>query len=182
MKKLFIIAVFLCLITIGLSQNYVASVINDENLEIQVETSSPTRTQEYLFRIKNISFSTISMLWDESSITGFNNAPSKMILKDNVNFLEYPQAETIIEPGQEIIVTIIPLNTITDKGIEVLELTERTVSLFFQYLKFEQKESIAARIKFPVIKEQSTFDKVFPWVMAGAGAALVLGIIFWPRN
>jgi hypothetical protein len=74
------------------------------------------------------------------------------------------------------------LNTITNQGIEPLQLTERTISMFFRYLLNDQQESLAARIKFPAVKEQSTFDKAFPWVMAGAGVALVLGIIFWPRQ
>jgi hypothetical protein len=175
MKKIVLFLIFFCFITVGLSQNYIAGLITDDNLEIQVETSSPVRTQEYLFRIKNISFSQITMLWDECSITGLNNAPSKMILSENINFTEYPQMETVI-------VTVVPLNTITNQGIEPLQLTERTISMFFRYLLNDQQESLAARIKFPAVKEQSTFDKAFPWVMAGAGVALVLGIIFWPRQ
>ncbi len=182
MKKILLFLILLSFITVGLSQNYIAGVITDDHLEIQVETSSPVRTQEYLFRIKNIGFSQITMLWDECSITGFNNAPSKMILSENINFTEYPQMETVIEPNEEILVTVVPLNTITNQGIEPLQLSERTISMFFHYLLIDQQESLAARIKFPAVKEQSTFDKVFPWVMAGAGAALVLGIILWPRQ
>ncbi len=182
MKKIAIILILFSFITMGLSQNYIAGLITDDNLEIQVETSSPVRTQEYLFKIRNITFSQITIFWDDCSITGRSNAPSKMILAENVNFTEYPQMETVLEPNEEIIVTVVPLNTITNQGIEPLELTERTVSMFFQYQINDQRESLAARIKFPAIKEQSTFDKVFPWVMAGAGAALVLGIIFWPRQ
>jgi len=182
MKKNVIILILISFMTMGLSQNYIAGLITDDNLEIQVETSSPVRTQEYLFKIRNISFSQIAIFWDECSITGLNNAPSKMILAENVNFTEYPQMETVLEPNEEITVSVLPLNTITNQGIEPLELTERTVSMFFHYQINEKGESLAARIKFPAIKEQSTFDKVFPWVMAGAGAALVLGIIFWPRQ
>ena len=182
MKKIITFFVLLTFIGLGFSQNYIAGIVNDENLEIQVETSSPMRTQEFLFRIKNISSFEIAMLWDESSITGMNNVPSKMILTENINFTEYPQMETIIQPNEEITVTIVPMNAIKSQGVEPLEISERSISMFFIYQKNEQRESMAARIKFPAIQEQSTFDKVFPWVMAGAGAALVLGIIFWPRN
>ncbi len=182
MKKLLIIFFLVSCITLGLSQNYIAGLFNDENLEIQIETPSPIRTQNYLFRIKNMSNSQISILWDDSSITGVNNVPTKMMLSENVNFTEYPQSETIIEPNEEVVVTVVPFNAITANGIETMELTERTISMFFNYLRDEEQESIAVRIKFPEIKEKTTFDKVFPWVMAGAGAALVLGIIFWPRN
>ncbi|MFW5871516.1 MAG: hypothetical protein ACOCUT_00265 [bacterium] len=182
MKKIIFFLILLTIITNCFSQNYVAGLITDDNLEIQVETSSPFRTQEYHFRIKNISFSQIKILWDECSITGLNNAPSKMILAENIDFTEYPQTETVIEPNEELIVTVVPLNIITNQGLQPLELTERTISMFFHYELNEQRESLAARIKFPAAKEQSTFDKVFPWVMAGAGAALVLGIILWPRQ
>lgn len=182
MKKLMFVFVLVSFISLGFSQNYIAGLFNDENLEIQIETSSPLRTQEYLFKIKNMSSSQISILWDESSITGVNNVPSKMILSENINFTEYPQTETIIEPNEEVIVTVVPFNAIGGDRVQTMGLTERTISMFFIYLKNEQQESMAARIRFPAIKEQSTFDKVFPWVMAGAGAALVLGIIFWPRN
>jgi|SRR6056297_2788701 len=182
MKTFIIFLMLLSIITIGFSQNYMAGLITDDNLEIQVITSSPIRTQEYVFRIKNISFTQITMIWDECSISGLDNAPSKMILSENINFTEYPQTETVIEPNEEIVVTVVPLNTIINQGIEPLELTERTVSMFFHYQYNEEKESLAARIKFPAIKEQSAFDKAFPWVMAGAGAALILGIILWPRK
>ena len=182
MKKIIIILMLFSFITMGFSQNYIAGLITDENLEIQIETSSPVRTQEYLFRIRNIGFSQITMHWDECSITGLNNAPSKMILAENINFTEYPQPETVIEPNEETVVTVVPFNTITNQGIQPLELTERTVSMFFHYQINDERKSMAARVKFPAIKEQSTFDKAFPWVMAGAGAALVLGIIFWPRQ
>jgi len=182
MKKIILFLIFLCFITVGMSQNYVAGLITDDHMEIQVETSSPIKTQEFLLSIKNIGFSQITILWDECSITGLNNAPSKMILKENVNFTDYPQPETVIKPNEQVIVTVVPLNTIINQGIEPLVLTERTISMFFHYQYNDQQESLAARVKFPAVKEQSTFDRVFPWVMAGAGAALVLGIILWPRQ
>ncbi|HOO31883.1 MAG TPA: hypothetical protein PK466_01295 [Thermotogota bacterium] len=182
MKRLFTLSVFLLLITVAFSENYVAGIFSDDNIQVQIESSSPGETKEFTLKIKNIGFQTVSLLWDECSISGKNSEITKMLLSEYVYYTDSQQMETIIEPYGEISVKIVPFNMVANGSIETYPLSEKTISMFFVYNYETERRSLPLRVKFPFVKEQSTFDKVFPWVMAGAGTVLVLGIIFWPHE
>jgi hypothetical protein len=111
-----------------------------------------------------------------------NGETTKMLLSEYVNYSDSPQMETLIEPGDETIVKMIPFNMVNNGYIELNQLSEKIISMFFVYNYSTERHSYPLRVRFPKVKEQSTFDKVFPWVMAGTGTAIVLGIMFWPRG
>jgi hypothetical protein len=182
MKKFFTLSVLLLFMTIAFSENFVAGVFSDDNIQIQIESDSPNETKEFTLKIKNNGFQTVGILWDECSISGKNSETTKMLLSEYVYYTDSPQMETLIDPGDEVIVKVVPFNMVYNGNIETNQLSEKIVSMFFVYNYSTERKSFPLRIKFPLVKEQSTFDKVFPWVMAGAGTALVLGIMLWPRG
>ena len=183
MRKLTCLMIVLLLFgTAVLSEGFTAGVYSNDTLQVEVGTSSVQKTREFTLTMKNNGLDQIKIIWEECAMTGYEGGTTRMIPAHLASNPEQMPVDTIIEPGDSTTLKVVPYNNIVNGQGSIVELSGQVLSFFIVYEYGGEKRSLPFRVAFPKMKEQSTFDKVFPWAMAGAGAVLVLGIMLWPSN